>query len=192
MSGFTEKAAETIPELNATLATYRGQLTQVKGLLEASPGSEEILKIKSQVDEAITLTEKKLVEARLSESSNREKCYTIGAYVVVRCQDNKWMTCSISELPTSEENKIWIVTPVGQTTTLTATVDNMRPWRPPSHVKKGDYIEAVLPTMGSFHPAKIDTVTSTNTAWVYVLLLFFFFFFIGKGFFFFFLFSNRL
>eukprot|EP01060_Flectonema_neradi_P002204 TRINITY_DN11341_c0_g1_i2.p1 TRINITY_DN11341_c0_g1~~TRINITY_DN11341_c0_g1_i2.p1 ORF type:complete len:211 (+),score=42.57 TRINITY_DN11341_c0_g1_i2:65-697(+) len=166
MSGFTEKAAETVPELNATLATYRGQLKQVEGLLETDHGNDEILKIRSDVLKAISLTEQKLVEARAVEAKERVKSYVVGAYVVVS-KDDKWITCSITDVPKdNNDEKTYIVTPVGQTDTLLTAAADMRPWRPPTHVKKGDYIEAILPTMGCFHPAKIDAVTSTGTVWV--------------------------
>eukprot|EP01062_Namystynia_karyoxenos_P067431 TRINITY_DN6138_c0_g1_i1.p1 TRINITY_DN6138_c0_g1~~TRINITY_DN6138_c0_g1_i1.p1 ORF type:complete len:382 (+),score=117.77 TRINITY_DN6138_c0_g1_i1:72-1148(+) len=160
---------ESAAELEAALDTYRDQERQVRQLLEAEPGNEEVCRIAQDVEDAIRITAAKLEARKQADAALYEQSFVTGAYAEAQFEDGLWYTVRVSDVREPKgpgDRKSWRVLSIGYSNAFEVTLDRLRPWRPPKHIKKGDEIDAVNPSNGLFYSAVVDTVTDRGTVWV--------------------------
>eukprot|EP00755_Sulcionema_specki_P010383 Sspe_Gene.46335::Locus_23138_Transcript_1_1_Confidence_1.000_Length_1192::g.46335::m.46335/K12839/SMNDC1, SPF30; survival of motor neuron-related-splicing factor 30 len=170
----TLEEGENIAKLEETLNTYLAQQKQVQQLIELDPNNDELTKIQGDVEEGIRITMAKIDKCKRDEAIANERSFVPGAYAEAQFEDGLWYTVRIFEVreatpvtpiaPASP--KTWRVLSIGYSNQFDVTLDRLRPWRPPVHIKKGDEVEAVNPANGLFFAAIIDRVTDQNTVWV--------------------------
>eukprot|EP00659_Diplonema_papillatum_P021719 gene21719-33415_t len=99
-SGFTEEVApqeeeqpeqqETLETLVRTMELYEEHLQQAEALLETDPTSEEVLKIKQEVVDAMEITQNKITEKRKQATLARIDSLVAGA-VAEALLDGVWL-----------------------------------------------------------------------------------------------------
>ncbi|KAJ9445078.1 hypothetical protein DIPPA_27994 [Diplonema papillatum] len=175
-SGFTEEVApqeeeqpeqqETLETLVRTMELYEEHLQQAEALLETDPTSEEVLKIKQEVVDAMEITQNKITEKRKQATLARIDSLVAGA-VAEALLDGVWYTVYIQQVLQNEQgHRLWKVLSVGYSIQFDVPADRLRPWEPPLNIKQGDKIEAVHPLTKQFNDATIDTITDQGTVWV--------------------------
>ncbi|WVQ86116.1 hypothetical protein IAT38_008284 [Cryptococcus sp. DSM 104549] len=135
--------------MEAELQTYRDQLAYVKLSLESDPTNDDLLKLKTELDELIDLTEQamgpavavtstsKAAEASKGKGKTKETvgwqeqgAYKAGMDCMAKYKDGKWYPARISAVVGSQDSPLYTITFKGYNTPTNVPLSSLKPHDP--------------------------------------------------------------